>query len=288
VPVTVVTDTTHYLPPEIVAAKGLHEISLYVTFQGRQTRESEIMLDTDTFYDAMRSAEDLPTTSQPSIGDFLAVWEPLLNDGQDIVSIHLASGVSGTYDSALQAKARLVDDGLDDARLAVVDSRTGCGGMGLVLLAAAASAQADGDVEAVAQKARTAREALGMWFAVETLEYLRRGGRIGGAAALLGSALKIKPILTFTEEITPLERVRTSARALDRLLAYLETHKAGGADAWVIQHVQAPEVAERIAERGREIFGTDPIFLSEIGPVIGAHVGPGLIGVGAIPRSMLV
>ena len=102
-PVTVVTDTTHYLPPELVAAKGLHEVSLYVTFQGRQTRESEIMLDTDTFYDAMRSADDLPTTSQPSIGDFLAVWEPLLNDGQDIVSIHLASGVSGTYDSALQA-----------------------------------------------------------------------------------------------------------------------------------------------------------------------------------------
>jgi DegV family protein with EDD domain len=287
VPVTVVTDTTHYLPPEIVAAKGLHEISLYVTFQGRQTRESEIMLDTDTFYDAMRSAADLPTTSQPSIGDFLAVWEPLLNDGQDIVSIHLASGVSGTYDSALQAKARLVDDGLDDARLAVVDSRTGCGGMGLVLLAAVACAQADGDVEAVAQKARAAREALGMWFAVDTLEYLRRGGRIGGAAALLGSALKIKPILTFTEEITPVERVRTSARARDRLLAHLESHKAGGADAWVVQHVQAPDVAETIAERGREIFGSDPTFLSEIGPVIGAHVGPGLIGVGAMPLAML-
>jgi DegV family protein with EDD domain len=288
VPVTVVTDTTHYLPPAIVAAKGLQEISLYVTFQGRQTRESEIMLDTDTFYDAMRSAADLPTTSQPSIGDFLAVWEPLLNDGQDIVSIHLASGVSGTYDSALQAKARLVDDGLDDGRLAVVDSRTGCGGMGLVLLAAAACAQADGDVEAVAQKARAAREALGMWFAVDTLEYLRRGGRIGGAAALLGSALKIKPILTFTEEITPLERVRTSARALDRLVAYLESHKAAGADAFVVQHVQAPDVAERIAARAREIFGTDPIFLSEIGPVIGAHVGPGLIGVGALPRTMLL
>ncbi|MEA2426188.1 MAG: fatty acid kinase fatty acid binding subunit, partial [Thermoleophilaceae bacterium] len=128
-PVTVVTDTTHYLPPALIKAKGLHEVSLYVTFQGRQIRESEIMEDTDTFYDAMRSAEELPTTSQPSIGDFLAVWEPLLHSGQDIVSIHLAAGISGTYDSALQAKAHLVKDGLDDARLAVVDSSTGCGGM---------------------------------------------------------------------------------------------------------------------------------------------------------------
>jgi DegV family protein with EDD domain len=250
-------------------------------------RESEIMQDTDTFYDAMRSADESPTTSQPSIGDFLAVWEPILREGEDIVSIHLASGISGTYDSALQAKARLVEDGLDPGRLAVVDSSTGCGGMGLVLLAAAACAQSDGDVEAVAARARSAREALKMWFAVETLEFLRRGGRIGGAAAFLGSALKIKPILTFEEEITPVERVRTSARAIERLLAYLESRAQDGADGWVVQHVQAPEVAESVAQRGREIFGSDPVFVSEIGPVIGAHVGPGLIGVGALPRTLL-
>jgi DegV family protein with EDD domain len=287
VPVTVVSDTTHYLPPEIVKAKGLHEVSLYVTFQGRQTRESEIMRDTDAFYDAMRSAEESPSTSQPSIGDFLAVWEPLLSDGQDIVSIHIASGISGTYDSALQAKARLVDDGLDDSRLAVVDSRSGCGGMGLILLAAAACAQGGGDVEAVTERARSAREAFKMWFAVDTLEFLRRGGRIGGAAALLGSALKIKPILTFEDEIVPVERVRTSARAMERLVAYLASRKEDGADGWVVQHVQAPEVAESIVARGRELFGSEPVFVSEIGPVIGAHVGPGLIGVGGMPRALL-
>lgn len=287
-PVTVVTDTTHYLPSELVAAKGLHQVSLYVTFEGRQTRESEIMRDTDKFYDAMRSADEMPSTSQPSIGDFLAVWEPLLRDGQDVVSIHIASGISGTYDSALQAKARLVDDGIDDARLAVVDSRSGAGGMGLILLAAAASAQAGGDVEAVTERARAAREAFKMWFAVDTLEFLRRGGRIGGAAAMLGSALKIKPILTFEDEIVPVERVRTSARARERLVAFLASRKEDGADGWVVQHVQSPEVAEAIAERGRELFGSEPVFVSEIGPVIGAHVGPGLVGVGGIPRSLLV
>jgi DegV family protein with EDD domain len=142
-------------------------------------------------------------------------------------------------------------------------------------------------LEAVSERTRQARDAFKMWFAVETLEFLRRGGRIGAAAALLGSALKIKPILTFEEEILPVERVRTSARAMERLVAYLASRKADGADGWVVQHVQAPEVAEKIVERGREIFGSSPVFVSEIGPVIGAHVGPGLIGVGGMPRNLL-
>src|SRR3954470_5662919 len=260
----------------MVAAKDIHEVSLYVKFDGRQVHESELLEDFDSFYASLHTAQEMPTTSQPSIGDFLAVWEPLLRDGEDIVSIHLASGISGTYDSALQAKTRLVDDGLDDGRLAVVDSSTGCGGMGLVLLAAAACAQAGGDVEAVSGRARSARKALGMWFSVERLESLRRGGRIGGAAALLGSALKIKPILTFEKEITPVERVRTSGRAFERMVEFLQSRQDDGADGWVIQHVQAPDVAERMADRGRAVFGTEPLFVSEIGPVIGTHVGPGL------------
>src|SRR4051794_40508598 len=287
VPVALVTDTTHYLPRQIVAAKGIHEVSLYVKFEGRQVREAELLEDFDAFYEKLRTAQEMPTTSQPSIGDFLAVWEPLLNDGNDIVSMHLASGISGTYDSALQAKNRLVEDALDEARLCVVDAKTGAGGAGMMLLAGAAAVQAGGDVEAVAGRVRSARQGLRIWFIVETLEYLRRGGRIGAAAALLGGALKIKPILTFEEEITPVERVRTSARAFERMVDYMQMRKDDGADGWVIQHVQAPEAAEALADRAREVFGSDPLFVSAIGPVIGAHVGPGLIGFGALPRTLL-
>lgn len=285
--VALVTDTTHYLPRALVQSKHLHEISLYVKFQGKQLRESELLTDFDSFYTSLRSAEEMPTTSQPSIGDFLAVWEPLLRDGQDVVSVHLASGISGTYDSALQAKARLVDDGLDEARLCVVDAKTGAGGTGMMLLAGAAAVQAGGDVETVANRVRASREALKIWFVVDTLEYLRRGGRIGAAAALLGGALKIKPILTFETEITPVERVRTGSRAFERIVDYMQMRKDDGADGWVIQHVQAPELAERLVERGRDVFESDPLFVSEIGPVIGAHVGPGLIGFGALPRTLL-
>ena len=126
-----------------------------------------------------------------------------------------------------------------------------------------------------------------MWFAIDTLEYLRRGGRIGGARAWIGSALKIKPILTLEEEITPVERVRTRARSIERLRDYARQRHESGLDAWVIQHIQDLETASALADDCREIFGCEPVFISEIGPVIGAHVGPGLIGVGSVSNEVL-
>jgi len=126
-----------------------------------------------------------------------------------------------------------------------------------------------------------------LWFAVDTLEFLRRGGRIGAAQAWMGGALKIKPILTIDSEITPIERVRTAGRAFERMVEFLRSLHDDGADAWMVQHVQAAEQAERLVAAGREIFGSDPLIVSEIGPVIGAHVGPGLLGVGGGPASLL-
>jgi DegV family protein with EDD domain len=279
--VAVVTDTCHYLPKELVEANRIHQVSLYVHRDGRAERESEIV-DYADYFAELANTKQLPTTSQPSIGDFLEVYEPLLaNDGDEIVSIHLAGGMSGTVGSAQQAAEHL------GGRVHVIDSASACGGQGLVVLAAAAAARAGGDGEMVAAQARASRAELSLWFAIDTLEYLRRGGRIAGAQAWLGSALQIKPILTVEEEITPVERVRTSRRAFERMVDLLRECKENGRDGWVVQHIQAPDQAQALVARGREIFGSDPAFVSEIGPVIGTHVGPGLLGGGGTPRSLL-
>jgi DegV family protein with EDD domain len=125
-----------------------------------------------------------------------------------------------------------------------------------------------------------------LWFCLDTLEYLQRGGRVGRAAAWIGGALQIKPILSVESEITPVERVRTAGRGFERMVEYLRELREGGADGWVVQHVQAPERAAAIVERGRELFGSEPVWVSEVGPVIGTYTGPGLLGVGGAPRSL--
>jgi DegV family protein with EDD domain len=127
-----------------------------------------------------------------------------------------------------------------------------------------------------------------MWFAVDTLEFLRRSGRIGAASAWIGSTLRVKPILTIEDgQMMPVERVRSTTRALERLVDYARQRHASGADAWVVQHVRSPELADQLADRAREVFGTEPVFCSEIGAVVGAHIGPGLLGIGALPPRLL-
>jgi DegV family protein with EDD domain len=282
--VAVVSDTCHYLPEAVVAKQSISLVSLYVHVEGVVQRESDIT-DYGAYYDRLRDLRSLPTTSQPSIGDFLGVYEPLLDAGNEIVSIHLAGGMSGTVAAAMQAREALGEERA--GRVFVVDSRTACGGEGLIVLAAAAAARSGLSGAAVAEHAQQAVEALEMWFAIDTLEYLRRGGRIAGAQAWLGSALRIKPILTVKSEITPVERVRTSKRAFEKMAELLQSRHDAGADAYMVQHIRAPEQAAQLAARGREIFGHDPLVISEIGPVIGTHVGPGLLGAGGIPRSLI-
>jgi DegV family protein with EDD domain len=192
--------------------------------------------------------------------------------------------MSGTVRSAEQAREQL---GAAAEKVHVVDSRSACGGEGLVVLAACAAARGGGDGAAVAEHTRQARAELKMWFALDTLEYLRRGGRIAGAQAWVGSALKIKPILTVESEITPIERVRTSRRAFERMVDLLRSLGDEGRDAWMVQHIQAPEEAAELARRGRELIGCEPLVISEIGPVIGTHVGPGLLGAGGLPKRFL-
>jgi len=282
--VAVVTDTTNYLPRELASSEDIYQVSLYVGWKDDQQREIELD-GFDAFYERLRVDTELPTTSQPSIGDFLTVWEPLLDAGRNIVSIHLAGGISGTCESARQAHGLLAERGLGE-RVEVIDGETACGGLGMVVLAAAAAARGGAEKDAVAERAREARKALRIWFCLDTLEYLRRGGRVGKAQAWLGGTLKIKPILSLEYEIVPVERVRTAKRAFERMVQYAQELHDSGADRWVVQHIQATEQAERLMDRCREIFDSEPLFVSEVGPVIGTYTGPGLLGVGALPSAM--
>lgn len=284
--VAIVTDTTHYLPRAMADDLGLRQVSLYVNWNGRTDREADLP-GFDGYYQHLRTAEDLPTTSQPSIGDFLEAYEPLLAEGRDIVSIHLSAGISGTCESARQAKAKLEEQGAGGERITVVDSQTACAGLAAVCMAAVAAVRSGAGREDVAARAEAARDAQRVWFCIDTMEFLRRGGRVGAARAWLGTTLQIKPILSLETEILPVERVRTSKRAFERMTEYLRSRHEDGADAWIVQHIQALDQAEAMVERGREIFGSEPLFVSEIGPVIGTHTGPGLLGIGGVPPALL-
>jgi DegV family protein with EDD domain len=286
--VAIVTDTTGYLPADVVEANQITQVSLYINWGSDRTERDADITDRQAFMEELRTGEHLPTTSQPSVGDFMAAYEPLLADGADVVSVHISGGISGTVESARQAAQQLERDGKGGERVHVFDSATAAGGQGIVTLGAARSALRGNDVAQVLADTQATRDALKMWFMVDTLEFLKRSGRIGGAAALIGTTLKIKPILTLEAEITPVERVRTSKRAFERMVDYARQRKDSGADGWVVQHIQAEEQAQRLVDAVREVMGNEPVFVSEVGPVLAAHTGPGMLGVGGVPRHMLV
>ena len=285
--VALVTDSTAYLPPELIERHGIHVVPLYVVFGGDRTVPEVDIDDYPAFFEELRGAEKLPTTSQPSVGDFTAAYEPLLSDGQDVVSIHISGGLSGTPEAARQAKDALARDGAGGERVTVIDSTTAAGGLGFMVLTAAKAAREGASAEEVAERVAEARKELKMWFAIDTLEFLRRGGRIGAASAWIGSTLRVKPILTVENEMTPVERVRTARRAFERMVDYARQRHESGADAWSAQHINAPEQCAKLVESCTEVFGCPPTILSEVGPVLAAHTGPGLLGVGALPTRFV-
>jgi DegV family protein with EDD domain len=282
--VAVVTDSTTYLPPALIQRSGIEQVSLYVGWDGDHRPEQEY--DLDEFYARLRDSPNLPSTSQPSVGDFLACYEPLAEAGRDIVSIHIASGLSGTYESAREAARVIADKGLR-GQVEVVDGQTGAGGLGCLVLAAADAAEQGQSLAQVVEAVQRTRQGLDMWFCLDTLEYLRRGGRIGAAQALVGSALKIKPILTFGTEISPVGRVRTKKRAMERMVSYLRELQERGASDWFVQHAQSSDDAAALVSAGTEILGHDPLFCSQVGPVLGAHLGSGMLvgGIGCAPSA---
>jgi DegV family protein with EDD domain len=281
--VAVVSDSNAYLPKQLAEANDMVMLQQYVLFaDGRRVHEDEV--DLDAFFEEMRSVEQLPRTSHPTTDDFRGVYEQLLGSSDAIVSVHSSGQISHTVDAAREAAEQL---GARE-RIHVVDSQSAGGGLGLIALAAARRAAAGESAERVVATAEEAKAELKIWFAIDTLEFLRRSGRIGGASAWVGSTLRVKPILTIESgQMMPVERVRTSERAFERLVDYARQRHSSGADAWVVQHVRAPETADRLVEQVREVFGTEPVFCSEIGAVVGAHTGPGLVGLGALPARLL-
>ena len=273
--VAIVTDSTTYLPESLVERWGIKQVSLYVGWDGDLQPERDY-LDLGAFYARLHDSPQLPTTSQPSVGDFLACYQPLLGAGHDIVSIHIASGLSGTCESAREA-SRTIADEQQPGTVHVLDGQTGAGGLGCLVLLAAALAAQGATLEQVLDGVERARLSLDIWFCLDTLEYLRRGGRIGAAQAMVGTALKVKPILTFGTEIAPVGRVRTHRRALERMIAYLhELHERGASD-WIVQHAQSSADAEQLVSAGTELFRSPPLFCTEVGPVLGAHLGSGML-----------
>ncbi len=279
-PVAVVTDSTAYLPAELLEQYGIEVVPLYVILAGRSGTEGHSIGSADVAQ-VLGTRGGRVSTSRPTPGDFVAAYRRLLDAGADrLVSIHLSAEMSGTWDAA-----RLAASQVGEHIVTVVDSRSAAMGCGFAVLAAARAAAAGADAAAVADAARRAAATTRMFFVVDTLEHLRRGGRIGSAAALLGSALAVKPVLHVVDgSVVPLEKVRTSARALNRLVQLVVEEVAGRPVSLAVHHLAAPEKADRLAAELRErVPSLHEMYVSEIGAAIGAHVGPGALGVVVAP-----
>jgi DegV family protein with EDD domain len=280
VSVAVVTDSTAYLPSELLEGYGIHVVPLYVVLPGRSGREG-LDIGPDEVARTLSVRGQTVSTSRPTPGDFLAAYRRALDEGADaLVSVHLSGELSGTSDAARLAAAQV-----GEHLVTVVDSRSAAMGCGFAVLAAARSAAAGADAAEVAETARRTAAKTSTLFVVDTLEHLRRGGRIGAAAAVLGSALAVKPILHVTDgRVVPLEKVRTAARADSRLVQRAVEAAGDGPVSVAVHHLAAGERAERLATELRErLPALRELHVSELGAAIGAHVGPGAVGVVVAP-----
>lgn len=279
--VVLVTDSTSSLPPELIARWGIEVVPLQVVI-GAKSYDEGTQATPQTVATALREFTPV-STSRPTPEAFLRIYRDAAESGSEaVVSVHLSGEVSGTYESAELAAA------MAPLPVETVDSRHVGMGTGFAVLAAAEALAAGASAVQAARAAANRAASTRAYFYVDTLEYLRRGGRIGAAAALLGSALAVKPLLVVSEgRIGPLEKVRTSARALARI-EELAARAADAADTPVdvaVQHLANPQRAEAIARRLQDRLGLDQVHVSEVGAVIGAHVGPGMVAVVVAPRT---
>jgi DegV family protein with EDD domain len=277
--VAIVTDSTADLPPHLAASRSITVVPLTLNFEGKALLDG-VDIQPDEFYRRLPSATTHPTTSQPSPGRFAEAYTSLLASHEAVVSVHISQKLSGTFESASQATAMT-----DPKRVRVVDSENVSMSLGLLALTASALAAGGADAETVEAKMLDMRPHVQTYFSVATLEFLRRGGRIGSASALLGSVLQVKPVLCIRDGlVTPLQRVRTFERALNRIVELARVVDRGHGVCVIVGHADAEADAERIARELDPIAET--LMIQPLGPVVGAHAGPGVVGVGCYPAEL--
>ncbi|MGB9723219.1 MAG: DegV family protein [Chloroflexia bacterium] len=277
--VALVTDSTAYLPPELIERYHITVVPLYVRF-GEEVFRDGVDITPEAFYARLRTSPVMSATSQPSAGDFLEAYRRLIEGGASaIVSIHISTKMSGTVASALMAKEQI-----PEVPIWVVDSLSTSMGQGFQVLEAARRLEAGQPVEEVVRTVEALREHIRLLFVVDTLEFLHRGGRIGGAQAFLGSLLNLKPLLAVRDgQVDAVERVRTKRRAVQRMLEILTAEVGDRPVRAAVIHGGSPEEGGLLSEEVRSRLNCHELYMAELSPVIGTHAGPGTVGVVICP-----
>ncbi len=284
--VRIVTDSTSYLPIEQREQYGIAVVTLSVNF-GTENHPEE-GLDSTWFYERMAAEAEVPTSSQPSVADLAAAFTRAVEAGDEVCGVFISSDMSGTFSTAALARD-LVQESHPDARIELVDSRSNCMQLGFAALEAARAAQAGSSLEEVAAAARAVAPRSRFLFVPHTLDYLRKGGRIGGASALLGSMLQIRPVLTVTDGKTAVwGKVRTKKRAFEEIARTVVElgEKAGGIEEVVVHHINDEPEGRMLADMLAEKLGRT-VSVYPLGAVIGLHVGPGTVGAVFRTREVL-
>jgi DegV family protein with EDD domain len=273
----VVTDSTCDLTPEIMEGLDITVVPLSIYFGDEELLDG-VDIDAPTFYKRLVEAKDLPRTSQPSVEAFTEVYRRLTENGDEVFSVHISTKLSGTLNSAHNARLAL-EDASD--RIHLFDSENVSIGLGVVALEAARAAKDGASMDGVKAAAESARKRVRVIALVGTLEYLQRGGRIGRAQSMLGSMLRIKPIVQVDDgEVAPFDRVRTYKRAVERLLEFVKEHK--NAETVFVGSGGNADEATEFAKRIQEAFPDATIKQVYLGPVIGVYTGPVALGVGIV------
>jgi len=273
--VIIVTDSTAYLPQEYIDELPIKVVPLTVNWDGETYRDG-VDIKPDEFYTRLGKSSTLPTTSQATVKDFTDVYKPLLDEGYSILTLPISSGISGTVNSAFQAKEMFADKPIE-----VIDTKLVSMALGFQVLAAARAAKEGASLQEVKDIAIKAYDHIGVYFVVDTLKYLHAGGRIGGAKRLLGTALKIKPVLEIRDgKIEAVKSVITFSKALDAMIELIDKDVLGKTPIRIsVFHALADEAAQKLLERTVKHFNAVEGIMSYVSPVVGSHVGPGTISI---------